>query len=43
MSGPDPTAMRYKEFEMAYAPSVHPIFELTELDLTRVTLGSMKT
>lgn len=35
--------MRYKEFEMAYAPSVHPIFELTELDLTHGALVSMKT
>lgn len=35
--------MRYNEFEMAHAPSVHLIFELTELDLTHVTLVSMKT
>jgi hypothetical protein len=36
ISALDPTALRYKEFEMPHAPFVHPIFELMELDLTDV-------
>lgn len=40
---PDPKAIRYKEFEMAHAPFVHPIFKLIGLDLIHVSLVSMKT